>query len=402
MALSKRQKHLNKLIQSKRNARLSMQASLPAAATSNQENPAAEDPMRSVPDLDLESGSKATTEKRKLDTTEDNDFIDLSVKRQAMSQLDHSMSEILHTLPRLPAHFDDSDVSSTLDSDASDDWDDLDDLDRFMNGSDVSDEAEINPDDETSFKANNNAEDVKTAVLEWHPGAGKFLRESYGSGSRATLYRQKQRQDSLQREASKCYSIKELFKRQEDRNVARQTTDEAHEVTPLSRVGLGKSVEATVEDARSKASMDLKRLVELSTEQTKKYGYILSKNSDFFKRHTMLLSFLWVRQKRENFPGVKLGDLARMVATNYNKGTGYARNLIIWERSWTENRSIPQRKSRKSSANVSWMNEEDISCAARDFVKTQGEGKFLLFSLWKAISLTFLRNHFLQAGSVRF
>jgi len=293
MALSKRQKHLNKLIQSKRNARLSMQASLPAAATSNQENPAAEDPMRSVPDL--ESGSKATTEKRKLDTTEDNDLIDLSAKRQAVSQ-DHSMSEILHTLPRLPAHFDDSDVSSALDSDASDDWDDSDwddsdDLDKFMDGSDVSDEAEINPDDEASFKANNNAADVKTAVLEWHPGAGQYLRESYGSGSRATLYRQKQRQDSLQREASKCYSIKELFERQEARNVARQPTDEAHEVTPLSRVGLGKSVEATVEeDARSKASMDLKRLVELSTEQTKKYGYILSKNSDFFKRQCFLAS----------------------------------------------------------------------------------------------------------------
>jgi hypothetical protein len=386
MALSKRQKHMNRMNQLRRIARSNMQVS------SNQEDPAAthdENPARSVP----ESGSEAVTsrkEKRKLDTTEYNDPIDLSAKHQVVSQYPSaSMSQILHTLPRLPTNFDDGDVDSEA-SDDSDDSDGSDDFGEFLDDSDVGDEAETSPD---------NAGGVKTAILEWHPSAGKSLRGSYGSGSRATIYREKQRQDSLQREASKSYSIVGLFERQAARN--RQTMDEAHNVA-LSEIGHGKSTGPTAEEARSKASSDLKRLVELPTEQSKKYGYVLSKNSDFFKRHIMLLSFLWIRQKRENFPGVKLRELARMVATNHNKGTGYARNLVVWERSWTENRIIPQRQSRKSPASVSWMNEEDIACAARDFVKTQGDGKLPFSSSCEAISLTFIRNNLVQACPVRF
>ena len=295
MALSKRQKHMNRMNQLRRNAQSNMQ--VPGSATcSNQENPAyRENPVeRRVPEPESEVNTSRTEEKRKLDTT-DSDPIYLSAKRQVVSQddqLDHSMSQILHTLPRLPAHFDDSDAPFTLDPDASDGSDDSDGSGEFGNFLDDSDEVDTNPDNEASF---NNKVDAKTAVLEWHPSAGKSLRGSYGSGSRATVYREKQRQDNLQREASKSYSIKDLFKRQEARNLA-------HEVVRLSEIGRGKSKD----DARSKASSDLKRLMELPTEQSKKYGYVLSKNSDFFKRHIMLLSFLWIQQKREDFPGLKL------------------------------------------------------------------------------------------------
>jgi hypothetical protein len=189
MALSKRQKHMNRMNQLRRIARSNMQVS------SNQEDPAAtpdETPARSVP----ESGSEvATSKKRKLDTEEHNDPIDPSAKRQAVSQNPSaSMSQVLHTLPRFPAYFDDSDVPCTVDSDASDDSDDSDgsdDFGEFLDDSDVGDETETNPDND------NNAADAKTAVLEWHPSAGKSLRGSYGSGSRATIYREKQRQDSL-------------------------------------------------------------------------------------------------------------------------------------------------------------------------------------------------------------
>ena len=361
MALSKRQKNLNRLSQARRNARSSMQTSL-SAAPSNQENAAhSEDP---VPES--ATTPRLTKEKRRLDITEHNDPIDLSAKRQVVSQ-DHSMPQIVHTLPSLAAYFDDSDVPCTLDSDDSDDSICPDDFDNFFD--DISDASDEGPDN-----GDNNEVGVKTTALEWCPNAEESLRGPYGSGSRATLYRQRQRQDSLQREASKSYSIMELFKRQ-----AAQKTDEAGKVVPLSKIGRGKPGPTAEEDARSKASSDLKRLVEHSTEQTKKYGHELSKDSDFFKRHIMLLSFLWIRQKRENFPGVNLRDLARMVATNHNKGTGYARHLVIWEKSWTAHRVIPQRKSRKSSADVSWMNEEDIACATRDFVKTQGDSKLSFF-----------------------
>lgn len=140
--------------------------------------------------------------------------------------------------------------------------------------------AESNPDIEASY---DNAADMKTAVLEWRPSAGGL----YGSGSRATEYREKQRQDSLQREASKSYSLKDLFKRQEARNI--QKMDEAHKVVPLSKIGRGKSTGPTAEDdARSKAS-DLKRLLELPTEQNKKYGYVLSKTSETYNASSLLV-----------------------------------------------------------------------------------------------------------------
>lgn len=108
--------------------------------------------------------------------------IDPSAKRRVVSQYPSaSMSQILHTLPRLPANFDDGDVDSEA-SDDSNDSDGSDDFGEFLDDNDVGDEAETSPDNEASVKANNNAGDVKTAtVLEWHPSAAKSLRRSYGS-----------------------------------------------------------------------------------------------------------------------------------------------------------------------------------------------------------------------------
>jgi hypothetical protein len=64
-----------------------------------------------------------------------------------------------------------------------------------------------------------------------------------------------------------------------------------------------------------------------------------------------------------------------MIATRYNRGSGYAHRLPQWERSWIETRFIPERKSCGNCSRVSWINEEDIVCAARDLAKSQGDGK---------------------------
>src|SRR6266850_1386755 len=123
----------------------------------------------------------------------------------------------------------------------------------------------------------NDAGDQSIVELKWHPDGGKSLRQRYGSGSRATEYRQKKRRAGLQREASEHYSIKELFKRQEVVNLNRGECNDAPEVVPLSMIAHGRSAEPSVaENTRLVASDDLKRLVELPTEQRKKYGYTIS------------------------------------------------------------------------------------------------------------------------------
>lgn len=81
--------------------------------------------MRHVPEAGSETTTSRTEEKRKVDATEHSDPIDLSAKRQLVSP-DHSMSQILRTLPRLPAYFDDSDAPCTLYSDVPDDSSDSD------------------------------------------------------------------------------------------------------------------------------------------------------------------------------------------------------------------------------------------------------------------------------------
>jgi len=78
------------------------------------------------------------------------------------------MSQILHTLPHLPANFDDGDVDSEA-SDDSNDSDGSDDFGEFLDDNDVGDEAEASPDNEASVKANNNAGDVKTATTRVAP-----------------------------------------------------------------------------------------------------------------------------------------------------------------------------------------------------------------------------------------
>lgn len=304
----------------------------------------------------LESGSERKTSgesKRKLDTVEHTN--PPSPKRQALPQ-EPSLPQIRPP----PKQFDDSDLSDNYFSDLDESYE-----------SDVSTDPETSDDDD----AGDNRHQSKV-VLEWHPDAGKSLRQRYGSGSRTTSYRQKKRQASLQREASQHYSIKELFKRQE----AISREHDASKVVPLSDIAHGRSTEPSLErsmaeNARLAASEDLKRLLQLPTLQKKKYGYIMSGRSDFLKRHEMLLSYFWIQQERERFPGVKLKELAQMVAKSYNKGSGYARHLPQWEKSWIENRFIPERKSCGNCGNVSWMNEEDVACATRDFAKSQGESK---------------------------
>jgi hypothetical protein len=213
----------------------------------------------------------------------------------------------------------------------------------------------------------------QSETLKWRSGASKSLRGSYGNGSRTTIFRQQQHQAMLRQEASKHYSIKAMFERQAALNIS--GADRASEVIPLNKVDRGQPLHDK-RTARLEDSKALKRLIDFPTEQKKKYGYVLSQQRNFYRRHLMVLSFLWALEHRNDFPGMnRRRELAKMVAISYNKGSCIARRIVQWEKLWVECRTIPEKKAKDRNYNTIWMNEEDITCAVRDFARSQGERK---------------------------
>ena len=90
---------------------------------------------------------------------------------------------------------------------------------------------------------------------------------------------------------------------------------------------------------------NLERLIDLVTEQEKKYGYRLSPQSNYYQRHLMVKHFLLSQQKK--LPGQTRQDLALFVASTFNRGQTTARNIIRWEKSWVTDNEIPCRKEAK-------------------------------------------------------
>jgi hypothetical protein len=268
--------------------------------------------------------------------------------------------------PNFPRYVDDSDASILSGSES----------DESISG----DETDVDESDEgNQIDTAINADDVSTSLklLKWSPGAGDFLPKRYGYGSRMTKYRKRKFEEELRQEASKHLSIETMFQRQRDLNLslAQGAMDQA--TTVESEPESSPTETAVTPQQRLDAATELKRLVDLPTEQTKKYGYILSKAGNFYRRHSLVLAFLWIQEHRHEYPGATRRDLAQMVARANNKGEKSARRIVQWEISWVARRIIPKRKTQGKKSSYSWMHEEEICCAVRDFAKSQGEGKGL-------------------------
>lgn len=72
-----------------------------------------------------------------------------------------------------------------------------------------------------------------------------------------------------------------------------------------------------------RALKNLEQLLDLVTEQEKKYGHSLSPQSNFYQWRLMVRHFLSSQKKR--LPGQKRRDLAILVASTFNKGQNTAR-----------------------------------------------------------------------------
>lgn len=87
----------------------------------------------------------------------------------------------------------------------------------------------------------------------------------------------------------------------------------------------------------------------------------------------MVLQFLQVQ--------IKTGPnqrevLSLNVAQAFGRGQPTARNIATWEKSWVENREIPERKMRDDGD--SWMYDEDVNNSIRNFARIQGDSKYYI------------------------
>lgn len=304
------------------------------------------------------------TKKRQLDT--EHHYVTRRQKRHSASQNPVIEQPKQKSFLSSCKYFEDSDLSEADSSDSGDSDESNDDSDY---GSDDEPDSTSGTDYAT---ANDSHEPSHISKLKWRSGAGKYLRGAYGNGSRTTAFRQRQNQAMLHQEASKHYSIKAMFERQTALSLL--GANQASDVIPLNNVDRRQPAgPADKRAARLEASRELKRLVDFPTEQRKKYGYILFHKGNFYRRHQMVLSFLWAQEHRNDFPELTRRGLAKMIAAGYNKGSVIARRIVQWEKSWIKCRTIPEKKTSNKDYNTIWMNEEDITCAVREFARSQGE-----------------------------
>ena len=136
-----------------------------------------------------------------------------------------------------------------------------------------------------------------------------------------------------------------------------------------------RQAEVSRNEKRRSALEDLQKLLNYKTLQIKKYGHVLFPQTDFHRRHCMVKSFLYLQQN-DSYLKESRKLMASIVAATFNRHGHVARKLLRWEKSWIDSRNIPKTKAGKHRAGLSWLEDEGVLCAVRDFVKTEGEGMY--------------------------
>lgn len=232
--------------------------------------------------------------------------------------------------------------------------------------------------------------EVPKKEIKWNRGGEDRLRGGYGNGSRSMLKRQRKSARELEKQASKTYDIRALWQRNHDLRMISSANSQGRlgqvpesqpnngESSPssLSKIPRGTPLLAkqqTFKSQRTEALKDLNKLLKLVTEQEKKYGTRLSPHSNYYRRHTMVQQFL--QSQLTSQPRPTRHALSLNVARAFGRSSPTARLIVQWEKEWVGTREIPERKEREDSD--SWMYDGDLNDAMREFVRTQGDSKYL-------------------------
>ena len=132
----------------------------------------------------------------------------------------------------------------------------------------------------------------------WKKAAGSYLRGVRGCGSSAKENREIRRKKELEKSASQTRSIVDMFLAQQDK---RHSPSQPTFSAPNPSSFMVKKVETKFE-LRVQAAHDLGELLHLKTQQIEKYGQELSPKSNYYCRHQMVRSFLWMQlnKKKDN------------------------------------------------------------------------------------------------------
>jgi len=219
----------------------------------------------------------------------------------------------------------------------------------------------------------NKLKDATTMPIRWKNDADNNLRGLWGSGSESTQKRARRTQRELKLAASQLYSIASLFKRQQQLQLhTKDTSSDAHGEKDVLRACSPPPNQYKIcnsEEARSARAAKLDRLLQLPTEQKKKYGSAMDPRSSFYLRHRMVQSFLWLQLRRYQFPGKTQRELACMTAYSFNRGLHTGKMIVKWANSWVRDQKIPNTHAGRHKHHFTWMDDEDVMFAVRSFIR---------------------------------
>lgn len=190
----------------------------------------------------------------------------------------------------------------------------------------------------------------------------------------------------LQKEGSKSYNIQALpWQQSQDLGLttyAQTGLGQSSQslpnstVCPLSHIPRGSSVplpkQQIYREKQIVALKELTRLMELVTEQEKKYRERLSPHSNFFQYHFMVQQFLHTQLKKQSSQSRR--DLALTISRGFGRGFHTAHSIVQWEKLWVEKREIPERKDRNDGD--LWMYDDDVNDAIKELARAQGDSKY--------------------------
>ena len=148
----------------------------------------------------------------------------------------------------------------------------------------------------------------------------------------------------LETEALKTYNIQALWQRSRDSGMTSkvnspvgleqpmelQPNKSGSSALPLSQTPRGCPPpllqQQTDKNHQIEALKDLTRLLNLVTEQEKKYEYRLSPHSNFYRRHLMVQQFLQTQLKTQ--PSQTRRDLSLTVSRAFDRGHHTARSIV--------------------------------------------------------------------------
>ncbi len=193
-------------------------------------------------------------------------------------------------------------------------------------------------------------------------------------------------------EASNIYNIEALWQRHRDLSMnseaispvglaetsESQPSDVGNSVCLLSEIPRGFAPFLSKQQIHRNqclaALKDMSRLLQLVTEQEKKYGDRLSPHSNFYRRHMMVQQF--IQSQLRTKPSPTRQSLSLTIACAFGRGQTTARNILRWGNSWVDEKVISERKNRDD--HDSWMYDVDLNDAMRKFAKIQGDRTYCL------------------------